>query len=169
MRSVIRHTGLGSLGVLSIVPLLASCAAAETQSDTSGGESTPPQSEQATTPMDAPDTMAPDTMAPGEMMSGAQWKDGTYQARGGYQSPNGAETVDVTITLANNVITDIVVTPNATSGTSVRYQGQFAEGIAAETVGKPLDALSVSRVSGSSLTSGGFKEALEAIKADATS
>lgn len=164
MRSVIRHTGLGSLGVLSIVPLLASCATAETQSDTSGGESTPPQSEQATTPMDAPDTMAP-----GEMMSGAQWKDGTYQARGGYQSPNGAETVDVTITLANNVITDIVVTPNATSGTSVRYQGQFAEGIAAETVGKPLDALSVSRVSGSSLTSGGFKEALEAIKADATS
>lgn len=164
MGSGIRLTGLGSLGVLSIVPLLASCATAERESQIAGGEVAPAQSEQGTAPTDGADPAAP-----GEMTSGAMWKDGTYQARGGYQSPSGSETVDVSITLANNVITDIVVTPNATNGTSARYQGQFAGGISAETVGKSLDALSVSRVSGSSLTSGGFKEALEAIKADAAS
>lgn len=164
MSSIIRHTGLGSLGLLSIVPLLASCATAEMESRPSDSETTPPQSEEMAAPMDAADTMAP-----GGMMSGGSWKDGTYQASGTYNSPGGRETVGVTITLANNVITDIVVTPESTNGTSVRYQNQFAEGIAAETVGKPVDSLSVSRVSGSSLTSGGFQEALDVIKADATS
>jgi len=165
MSSVIRSTGLGSLCVLSIAPLIASCATAEMATTTPSVDSTAPQSEEAAPTMDAADQMVP-----GDMTSGATWKDGTYQSRGGYQSPNGPETVDVTITLANNVITAIVVTPNATNSSSARYQGQFAEGISSpETLGKPLDTLSVSRVSGSSLTSGGFMEALEAIKADASS
>jgi len=164
MSTVIRSTGLGSLCVLSIAPLLASCATAEMATTTPSVDSTAPQSEEAAPPMDAADQMVP-----GDMMSGGTWNDGTYQSRGGYQSPNGPETVDVTITLANGVITAIVVTPNATNSSSARYQGQFAEGISAETLGKPLDDLSVSRVSGSSLTSGGFREALEAIKADASS
>jgi len=162
MKAVVKSTGLSTLGMLSVVPLLAGCASAEVATE-SANEMTAPQTEEATTPMDS------ETMGDAPMMSGMSWKDGTYQANGGYQSPNGPETVDVTITLANNVITEIVVTPNASNSTSQRYQGQFAEGISVETVGKPLDALSVSRVSGSSLTSGGFNQALEAIKADATS
>ncbi|WP_447589312.1 hypothetical protein [Microbacterium lacticum] len=40
-------------------------------------------------------------------------------------------------------------------------------GIAGEVVGKDIDDVSVSRVAGSSLTSGGFNDALETIKADA--
>lgn len=162
MKAMMKSTGLSSLGVLSVVPLLAGCASAEIAAE-STSEMTAPQSEEATTPMES------DSMGEAPMMSATSWRDGTYQSSGGYQSPNGPETVDVTITVANNVITEIAVTPNASNSTSKRYQGQFAEGISAETVGKPLDALSVSRVSGSSLTSGGFNQALEAIKADATS
>ena len=50
---------------------------------------------------------------------------------------------------------------------SEQYQGEFIGGIADVVVGEDIDEISVSRVAGSSLTSGGFNEAIEAIKADA--
>lgn len=90
--------------------------------------------------------------------------DGTYTATGGYQSPNGSESVGVTITVVDGVITDVFVDPFATQGTSNRYQSQFAGGVAAEVVGKPLADIQVSRVAGSSLTGGGFNRALEEIR-----
>ena len=99
---------------------------------------------------------------------GAGLADGTYQAGGGYQSPNGPETIEVSLTITNGVIEEVSVTPGATSSTSKRYQGDFAGGIAAEVVGKSLDEVDVTRVAGSSLTSGGFQEALATIRQDAT-
>ena len=97
----------------------------------------------------------------------ASYADGSYQATGDYQSPNGAETIEVSVTVSGGVIDSIEVVPQATNSTSTRYQGMFAGGIANEVVGKSLDEADVSRVAGSSLTSGGFAEALEAIRQDA--
>ena len=57
--------------------------------------------------------------------------------------------------------------PHATEGNQKKFQTQFAGGIAEEILGKDIDELSVSRVAGSSLTSSGFNDALEAIKAEA--
>ena len=99
--------------------------------------------------------------------SDAPYADGTYDASGSYQSPNGTETVDVTITLADDKVTAVEVVGHGEAPESKRYQGQFIDGIAAEVVGKDIDEISVDRVAGSSLTSGGFMEALDAIKADA--
>ncbi len=59
------------------------------------------------------------------------------------------------------------MTGDAASPQSRQYQQAFMGGIAGEVVGKDIDDLSVSRVAGSSLTSGGFNDALETIKADA--
>ena len=101
--------------------------------------------------------------------SGGDYADGTYSADGSYQSPGGEESVSVSITLDDDVVTAVTVTPHATSGNSKQYQTQFASGIAGEVVGKDIAELDVSRVAGSSLTSGGFNEALEQIKADAAS
>lgn len=61
------------------------------------------------------------------------------------------------------------MSPLATDPTSRGFQQQFADGISAEIVGRDIDTLSVSRVGGSSLTSGGFHDALEQIKAEALS
>ena len=72
-----------------------------------------------------------------------------------------------TLTLADNKITEITVTPEATNGTSKQYQTKFAGGIADEVVGKSIDDLKVSKVAGSSLTSQGFNDAIDQIKADA--
>ena len=95
------------------------------------------------------------------------YTDGTYEASGSYTNPHGTETVDVTITLEDDVITAVEVVGHGTDPNTENYQGQFIAGIEAEVVGKNIDEISVDRVGGSSLTSGGFNAAVEEIKADA--
>lgn len=97
------------------------------------------------------------------------YADGTYTESADYQAPSGTETVDVTLTLADNVITAVEVTGHATDPEAKQHQGEFKDGIAAEVVGKNIDEIKVDRVGGSSLTSGGFNKAVELIKADAAS
>lgn len=99
--------------------------------------------------------------------TGSNYTDGTYTETGDYLSPDDAEQVEVTLTLSNNVITDVTVVGFGKSPNSKQFQGEFINGIAAEVVGKNIDELSVDKVAGSSLTSGGFNDAVEAIKADA--
>jgi uncharacterized protein with FMN-binding domain len=95
------------------------------------------------------------------------YADGTYDASGSYQAPSGTETIDVTVTLEGGVITDVQVVGNATDPEAQQHQGEFIGGIAGEVVGKPIDEIQVSKVSGSSLTSGGFNKAIDEIKAEA--
>jgi uncharacterized protein with FMN-binding domain len=95
------------------------------------------------------------------------YAEGTYDASGSYSNPGGTSSVAVEMTLAaGGEVTDVTVTPEA-SGTSEQFQNQFAGGIAEEVVGTNIDELDVGKVAGSSLTAGGFNEALEQIKADA--
>lgn len=105
----------------------------------------------------------------GAVDTSAEYADGTYEAEGDYVSPAGPSHVTVELTLADDVVTEVTVSPLATDPTSRGFQQQFADGISAEIVGKDIDTLSVSRVGGSSLTSGGFHDALEQIKAEALS
>ncbi len=95
------------------------------------------------------------------------YSDGEYSATGEYQSPGGAESIEVTVTLESNVVTEVTVTGNATAGNALRYQTEFEDGIAAEAVGVNIDQLAVDKVAGSSLTSDGFNDAIAQIKADA--
>ena len=97
----------------------------------------------------------------------ANYKDGTYTADGSYQAPSGTESITVEVTLADDKITAITVTPHATDATAKGHQAEFVGGIADQTVGKDIDTLNVTKVSGSSLTSGGFKIAIAAIKEEA--
>jgi len=95
------------------------------------------------------------------------YTDGTYTESADYQAPSGTETVDVTITLVDDVITAVDVTGHASDPQAKVHQGEFASGIAAVVVGKSIDEIQVDKVGGSSLTSGGFNAAVELIKADA--
>ncbi len=102
-----------------------------------------------------------------EGAAGEQYKDGEYTAEGGYISPGGPQKVGVTVTLSNDVITAVSVDTSQTKGPSVEYQGKFAGGISDVVVGKNINDIDVDKVSGSSLTSGGFNEAIEKIKQEA--
>lgn len=116
------------------------------------------------TPADAP---APTPGSSSLAASGAEYKDGTYNADGNYVSPNGTETVGVQLTLAAGKVTDVQITQHPSNPNTRKFQGQFAGGIAAQVVGKNIDELNVSKVAGSSLTSGGFNQAVEKIKSEA--
>ncbi|WP_434993812.1 FMN-binding protein [Arthrobacter sp. Ld5] len=133
------------------------CAGAE---EPAGGA---PASEQPVAGRSATDAPAGTPAADG---SGA-YEDGTYAATGSYQSPAGQEEVGVTLTLEADVVTAVDVEPMPDNPTTREYQGRFAGGISEAVVGKRLDELSVDKVAGSSLTSGGFNDALGKIKGEA--
>lgn len=99
--------------------------------------------------------------------SNDQYKDGTYTAEGSYLTPGGREAIDVKVTLAGGVISGAEVTQKAISREARTYQAAFTSGYKAQVVGKKIDDVSLSRVSGSSLTPGGFNSALDTIKSQA--
>jgi uncharacterized protein with FMN-binding domain len=107
----------------------------------------------------------PAEAAPTENASG--YTDGTYTATGAYESPAGPETVAVSLTLADGVVTSVEVTPEATNPASVKFQTAFASGVSGVVVGQSIEGLAVDAVSGSSLTPEGFNDALAQIVADA--
>jgi uncharacterized protein with FMN-binding domain len=97
------------------------------------------------------------------------YKDGTYTATGDYSSPGGHEEITVRLTIDDNTVTATSATSNASGGEAREYQNAFISGYKKLVIGKNIDDLDLSRVSGSSLTSQGFNDALEQIKSQAQS
>ena len=95
------------------------------------------------------------------------YKDGTYSATGNYVSPGGAESIGVTLTLKDDVIVDITTVSNAFRPETKIYQGKFISGYKTLVVGKKIDEVALTKVSGSSLTPKGFRDALAQIKVEA--
>jgi len=109
----------------------------------------------------------PTTSSGSSSASTALYKDGTYSATGSYSTPGGRESIDLTVTIADGVITSTTLKENATSGEAKEHQDDFASGYKSLVVGKKVNDISLSRVAGSSLTSNGFNTALDDIKKDA--
>ncbi|TAJ48023.1 MAG: hypothetical protein EPO52_07540 [Herbiconiux sp.] len=164
-----KKIALATMSGLSLSVALAGCAT-DTASSSAEAQTVAPttaSTSSAATSSAAASSTATDSATTDSGSSASTYTDGTYEATGTYTSPNGQEEVDVSITLANDVITAVTVTPQASNPNSVRYQNEFADGIAAVVVGQDIDEIQVSRVAGSSLTSGGFNEAVETIKSEA--
>lgn len=98
---------------------------------------------------------------------GGTYKDGSYEGTGSYQTPGGTERVTVKVTLADGVIESVDMERDPTTREAEEYQGKFVSGYKSQVVGKNIDDVRLNRVAGSSLTSGGFNQALEQIKSDA--
>ena len=113
---------------------------------------------------ESPDNGSADTPVTSD---GDTYTDGTYTAEGSYATPESVESITVTVTLEDDIITAVDVTGNPSKHESEEFQARFIGGIADVVIGEDIDELSVSRVAGSSLTSGGFNEAIEVIKSEA--
>ena len=148
------RVGVAAASVLGIVTLAGCAGAAEAEPATTAAtpKATQSDSASATAPAGA---------------SGSAYTDGTYTADGSYKTPESVEKISVTVTLQDDVITAVSVSGNPQKRESEEYQSKFIGGISSEVVGKSIDEISVSRVAGSSLTSGGFNQAIETIKAEA--
>jgi len=155
MAHTTRRRTLGLMSGLSVLVALAACSNADA----------------ATQDGDQSDSSAQDTAGAGtDGTAGSStggFADGSYTAEGSYSTPGGQESISVDLSVADGVVTDVTVTPEATGGNAARFQDEFASGIADEVVGQELAGLSVDKVSGSSLTGDGFNAALDQIRADA--
>lgn len=112
-------------------------------------------------------TSKPVVETPAPVVASYTYKNGTYTASGSYRTPESTETMQVTLTVAKDVVTDVSVSMNVRNGDSRSYVESFLGGYKAQVVGKKLNTLNLSRVSGSSLTPLGFNKALESIRAEA--
>jgi uncharacterized protein with FMN-binding domain len=95
----------------------------------------------------------------------AAYADGVYTATGQYGS--GPSSITVTVTLVDDVITAVTVTPHATNPTSLDFQRRFTAAIPAVVVGRRIDEVKVGRLAGSSGTPDGFNAAIQRIREQA--
>lgn len=92
------------------------------------------------------------------------YKDGVYTSTGSYMSPGGKDEIDVTVTLAKNVITDVSIVSKPGDDVSKKYMKVFADNYKTQVVGKNLSEIKLDKVSGSSLTPIGFNDAISQIR-----
>ncbi len=155
---------LAAPALLSLAALgsLAGCASPAPAVET-------PTSTPSAAPSSAPAATQTPTAAaePVEVVPSTVYADGTYRATGQYIAPSGPETVDVTLTIAEDLVTAVEVVGHATDGSAQDHQADFIGGVGELVVGRPLADLAVHRVAGSSLTSGGFNSAVDQIRAEA--
>jgi len=118
----------------------------------------------ATVPVPPP---AIQTVTPVDTKKQYTYKNGTYSATGSYMSPGGQDQIAVTLTLVNDIVTDVSVTPYPGDHTSQRYMDRFVSGYKQYVVGQNIASINLTRVSGSSLTPTGFNNALAQIKSKA--
>jgi uncharacterized protein with FMN-binding domain len=143
LKALRSRTAVATVAGLSLMGLLAGCAASAT----------------ASTGSSSSDSLASDTAS--------TYKDGTYSADGSYNTPGGQATISVSLTVEDGVVTAVTTEAGSGDPSGEQYQAQFDSGVSAVVVGKKLSTLDVSRVGGSSLTSQGFNSAVSTIRADA--
>ncbi|MEI6511309.1 MAG: hypothetical protein WCO25_04685 [Candidatus Uhrbacteria bacterium] len=138
-----------------IVGVIVAMARAEKTEDTEGpvASDVPSQAEAKDSPV---------------AVAAASYKDGVYSTTGNYAAPSGQESIDVTLTVKDGAITAAAVKANAENPVSKKFQDGFVTGCQMMVVGQKLSDLSLSNVSGSSLTPKGFNDALAEIRTQAS-
>lgn len=106
-------------------------------------------------------------MAPAVIPTGASYKDGSYEADGSYQSPAGPEKIHLSVTLKDGKITDTSFTGTSEAPKSQMYMSNFSKNYKSLVIGKKIDEIKLTQVSGSSLTPMGFQDALAKIAGEA--
>lgn len=112
------------------------------------------------------ETTNPAALPPSNTQSSV-YKDGTYTAIGSYLSPGGPDKISVTLTLKNDIVTDVTATAMPGDRESAQYQNKFLSGYKAQVVGQNIATLHLTKVSGSSLTPKGFNDAVAQIQVQA--
>lgn len=105
----------------------------------------------------------------GRVTSATEYKNGVFTAEGEYLSPGGPERVKVTVTINEDTVSEVEVVSLAKHPTSKIKQADFIANYKPMVVGKNINEIELTKVSGSSLTPKGFNNALDQIKSQASS
>ena len=151
------HPAIAALIVVVLVGIVASAAIVVNNANKSDTSNT--TDNQNTSTATEPAAVSTDT---------STYADGTYDATGSYISPGGRESIKLSVTIKDGVITETSIENQATDSEAKQYQQMFSNNYKELIVGKKVtEVKSLSRVAGSSLTSNGFNDALDQIKSDA--
>lgn len=152
------------LGALTLGATLAACAPQAEAPSTPTANSPAPSSTASTPPSADPTPTEVAAPAPAPAPAGA-YVDGEYSATGWYGSLPSHH--DVTLTIDDDIVTDVQITTPAEDETSLGYQQRFTEALPGAVVGRSLDEIAVDRLAGSSGCSEGFMDALAQIREQA--
>lgn len=154
-----KNIGIG-IGIIAVLTIIAVSVFGAKKNSSADSEQTTTD----TTTQAIPDTTVADTTS---TKKASVYKDGTYTATGSYMSPGGPDQLGVTLTLKDDIVTAVSVQTKPGDKTSAHYQGIFAANYTSLVVGKNIASVHLDKVSGSSLTSGGFNDALKQIEVQA--
>jgi len=152
------HPAIAALVVIFLVGISTAAVATLNKNDADTSPQLASTSSQSSTSLAAENPTSPSTL-----------RDGSYSADASYATPGGNESIGVTLTLKNGIIDNVILKQQPTGGETAEYQSRFASGYKQLVVGKKVNAVHLSRVAGSSLTSNGFNNALEQIQQNAAS
>jgi uncharacterized protein with FMN-binding domain len=151
-----------TLAVLIAIVLIVGGAIAFTKKKSSTANAVNSDSTSQSSTADSNSSVTPDTQA-----TSGSFKDGNYTATGNYVSPGGHESITIKITLKDGVVTDTSAVSGANDSDARDFQSQFIGGYKKLVVGKKIDSIRLTHVSGSSLTSQGFNDAIGQIQIQA--
>jgi|GEM_PF-885700 len=105
---------------------------------------------------------------PAVVAANTSFADGSYTTRTSYFTPRRTEHImDITLTVENDIVTGATIIWDGEAAPKTPSHSGFDAAYKAEVVGQPLEAISLSRVGGASLTSGAFNEAISTIQVEA--
>ncbi len=115
-------------------------------------------------------TSTPVTSTPGtpQPAGSTKYKNGVYTLTQTYASPGGNEQFGLSMTISGDKVVSATFTPKPVSPTGQMFQGKFSTDFKQYVVGKNVDEVSISVISGASLTSAAFMKALASIKTQAS-
>jgi uncharacterized protein with FMN-binding domain len=99
--------------------------------------------------------------------SSATYKDGIYTQQAQYSVPRSYETIQVTVTIKNGVVTSSKVSNSEGDPKSAEFQREFTSEYQNQVIGKNLSDLMLDTVAGASDTTEGFNQAIVSIRSQA--
>jgi uncharacterized protein with FMN-binding domain len=168
-----RRELIATLAVLIVVVAIVGTVTASNKkdntlaTDTATNSSTTPSADTTNTTTDA--TPEASSTTTGSTTSDSGYIDGTYKATGSFSTPGGIDTITINVTLKSGTITATSATGTVSDRDGQEYQDEFISNYEQQVVGKNVDSVSLTRVSGASLTTQGFNDALSQIKQQAQS
>lgn len=97
------------------------------------------------------------------------YKNGSYETEVVYSVPDGFNRLKLSVKLENGKVVDVNVTQSDIDGESRGYDRKFQSSYKSFVIGQDIDNLKLDIVSGASLTTGAFNNALEKIRQQAKS
>lgn len=93
----------------------------------------------------------------------SDYVDGSYRSQVSYRTPEDTYSLDLTLTIVNDVITNSSVSFD-TKGVKDSYSKRFSSAYQSSVIGQDLGSISLSRVGGASLTTRAFNNAVSNIR-----